>query len=245
MKDLLQSLLSEIHAFYDSIPYRWGYEFLYNTGEACRTETKILLLTINPKADPKKKYPIPETPWHTAEHAFWAPGNEFKIRKQLHGLFHELNQALALGGHNQCSDAQLDAREFAVKHVIAASAVPYRTVGAGDISTEMWMFSRYLWRRILDAWEPRLIVAVGHEAYDFMGQILGCAYRAEKEHSLPAHVQTVHNTWIQFQRPDENRITLAGFPHFARFPAFSENAGQYSASCDFLRELCRNIDVGE
>jgi len=80
MKDLLQKLLPDIHHFYAASSLQWGYEFVYNTGEACSSDTKILILTINPKADTKKQYTIPALPWHTPEHAFWAKDNPFRIR---------------------------------------------------------------------------------------------------------------------------------------------------------------------
>ena len=106
------------------------------------------------------------------------------------------------------------------------------------------MFSRYLWGRIFKTWEPRLIVAIGHEAYSFAGEFFGYAYRAEKEHPLPAHRENRYNKWMQFTRPDGKRITLAGFPHFAYNPAFTDKDGQYPASCDFLREVCKEFDGG-
>ena len=234
MKDLFAGLLPEIAAFYTerlqgNPDYAGGYEFLYNPEAACCKETKILLLTINPQEGEQQimvKEPCQKT------HGFWQEG-EFKIKAQLWNLFEELRKNLA--PHSRES-----AETFASNQVIASSAVPYRTHDANVITQDMWMFSRYLWGRIWAAWEPRLIIAMGLGAYHFAGSYFGFRYRALPERLCPGTGNNPDNRWIQFEKPDGQRITLAGFPHFSRYPAFPQNYHPDSPACEFLREVCLN-----
>ena len=233
MKELFAELLSEIAAFYEKRvkgkPNDWGYEFLYNPESACRKETKILLLTINPQAEEKRV--IVDTPC-PIQHAFWS--NQFKIRNQLHCLFHELKKIV--------EPSSKDSDElFASKHIIASSVVPFRTHFSRDITPDMWMFSRYLWSRVFKAWEPALIIAVGYEAYNFVGAFFGFQYRALPE-NIPKQdeIKKIKPRWIQFAKSDSSRITLAGFPHFSRFHTFTKNSEHNALACSFLREVCEN-----
>jgi hypothetical protein len=233
MKTLFAGLLREIRDFYTSRlqgdpKYDGGYEFLYNPEEACRKETKILLLTINPQAGGTRmmvETPCPE------RHALWS--GEYKIRPQLLRLFQELRKNLAPSGGD-------DEEAFASTRVIASSAVPFRTHSAGDISPDMWMFSRYLWGRVFAEWEPRLILTVGYEAYRFAGAFFGFRYRALPEQP-PDAGKAIAPRWMRFAKNGTTPVTLAGFPHFSRFPVFS--ADPDSPARAFVREVCDSARV--
>ena len=232
MKELFARLLPEIADFYakwqkSGPEYDWGYEFLYNPEDACRRETKILLMTINPQADARRVIVTTPCP---AEHALW--DGAFKMQKQLLRLFEELRNIVAPSGTDSV-------KEFASHHIIASSAVPFRTHSAGEISPDMWMFSRYLWGRVFKEWEPRLILTVGYEAYKFLGAFFGFRYKPLPE-NRPGNGTTIGNRWIQFEKDDGSRITLAGFPHFSYFPAFSRNYDHNSPAYLFLRTVCEN-----
>ena len=236
MRELFDNLFNDIKFFYEKRvkdnPDDWGYEFLYNPEAACRKETKILLLTINPQAG--KKRPPVDTPC-PEEHAFFLQDNEFKIKNQLFCLFRELKKVI----EPSSEDSEVNITNFASNHVIASSAVPFRTKSSGEITTDMWMFSRYLWSRIFKEWEPVLIIAVGYEAYNFVGAYFGFQYGALPE--IPTNTEkAIVPRWIQFEKNDRTHITLAGFPHFSRYPAFTKNYDPSSPACSFLREVCGN-----
>ena len=230
MKKMFADLLPDIASFYTSRlkgkpAYDWGYEFLYNPEAACRKETKILLMTINPQAGERQV--IVDTPC-PARHAFWC--GTFKIQHQLHSLFQELQRIVAPSSTDAVQD-------FASQHVIASSAVPFRTHSSGEITPDMWMFSRYLWGRIFQQWEPRLILTIGYEAYHFAGAFFGFHYRALPENPSDAG-KTPGNRWMRFEKNGKAQITLAGFPHFSRYPAFPQTYDHNSPACAFLREVC-------
>jgi len=145
MKELFAALLPEIADFYISrlkgkAEYDWGYEFLYNPEEACRKETKILLLTINPHAGEKPVFVDTPCP---VKHALWS--SEYKIKPQMLRLFKELKKIVE--PFSEESDEL-----FVSKHVIASSVVPFKTHSSREITPDMRMFSRYLWGRVFREW---------------------------------------------------------------------------------------------
>jgi len=230
MKDQFTGLLSEIAGFYKRWPegnsvYAGGYEFLYNPESACRKETKILLMTINPRAGTEQVTVLTPCP---EEHAFWT--SEYNMDEQIHNLFKELKKLV--DPHGQGNE-----KDFASQHVIASSAVPFRTHNTKQITPDMWRFSRYLWGRVFQVWEPRLVLALGLDAYEFLEIFWSFKYSALPETPQEPE-KRVRNRWIQFAKPDGQRITLAGFPHFSRFHAFPKNYTQHSPACSFLREVC-------
>jgi hypothetical protein len=222
-------------------PDRYGFELFYSPEMSCRDDAGILFLTVNPKADNGERV-IPEAPW-PERHAFWQEKN-FRIKRPLQDFHKALNQVLGADPVMAAYSRPGDDEKFVSESVVAASLVPFRTRSEKEISGDMREYSEAMWKKLLEVWEPRLILALGKSPYAFMKRFLRAekGYVDEPEQSGPTLPlpRGLRNTWIRFSRPGSPPVILGYMPHFARFQPFPQKyAWQDLPTIQFLRQLCR------
>ncbi len=142
-------------------PGKWGFNLTYSPEDTWNEKTKILVLTINPKANQTRI--IPESPFPD-EHDFFREGNPFKIRKPVQGLFWELSNIYQ---PNESDEPLKKSLEFASNNIAMASFVPWRSEKSGEITESQWDFAeREIWKPLFDIWEPELIIQIGRQPFN-------------------------------------------------------------------------------
>lgn len=145
-----------------------GFHFGYSPEDSWRPDTKVLLLTLNPQARDtttnRNSLIIPDSPW-PEKNAFLDPGNPFDIKRDILLIFAEIARHMADRDIKiSYEDAKL--QEFVDTQMVLASYVPFRTNSKADIAPPMWDFAKNnYWNRILELWQPELIIAVGADPF--------------------------------------------------------------------------------
>lgn len=142
-----------------------GLDFSYSPEECWKTSTPILLLTIQPKAEGALCHPA--SPWPPANELF-TPLRDKIFQERLLAIPAELARGSQLHLTRPLwQDKSLAA--FVDSHMVMASFIPFRTrpeVKNRDWREERRDFARAeCWAPILQAWQPRLILAAGRVPY--------------------------------------------------------------------------------
>ena len=167
LKELCKTIHEDIKQFArNHADQTSGCNFTYTPEKYWSAEKKILLLTLNPHAEPNEESCIPDSPWPD-KNPFLANDFNFNIKDGILTILAEIakhktgNPDLVAS----CKDEEL--ARFVDDNVILASYVPFRTAGQGGITKDMKMFAKNnYWSKILKILEPELIITTGNYPYD-------------------------------------------------------------------------------
>lgn len=167
LKGLCEMIYEDIKQFArDHADKTTGCNFTYTPEKHWDAEKKILLLTLNPHANKNEPRCIPDTPW-PGTNAFLDKHTRFGIKDNILTILTEIarhktgNPKIAAS----CDDGELT--EFVNNNIILASYIPFRTAGAGGITKDMQIFAENnYWSKILQIWEPELIITTGNVPFD-------------------------------------------------------------------------------
>lgn len=224
LKKLCETIYEDIKQFArDHALETTGCNFTYTEEKYWDAKKKILLLTVNPHAEPNEEHCIPDWPWPD-KNPFLAKGFNFGIKDRILTVLAEIAKHRT-GNPDivaSCEDGEL--ARFVDNNVILASYVPFRTPGQADIKHEMWEFAKNnYWSNILPVWQPELIVAVGRETYKGIKRI----YRQMSKKIAkvwPSRVSDHHDADVtppssgyyyvcDCRFPPEKPTCLLGIPH--------------------------------
>lgn len=224
LKELCERIYEDIKQFaQEHADATTGCNFTYTEEKYWSAEKKILLLTVNPHAEPNEEPCIPELPWPD-ENAFLAKDSKFGIKDRILTILAEIAKHKTNNPNISASCEDEGLKKFVDDNVILASYVPFRTPGQGDITHEMWEFAKNkYWSNILLMWQPELIVAVGRETYKGIKQI----YRQMSKKIAkvwPSRVSDYHDADVtppssghyyicDCRFPTEKPTYLLGLPH--------------------------------
>lgn len=236
----------------------YGFHFTYSPEKSWRPDTRALVLTLNPQSwdarERRHKTILPSSPWPES--------NEYLDRKNVFPVRNDILTILAAIGASwtgrelaaSCEDEEL--KKFADANVVLASYVPFRTPSGRpkDLPSAMKRFAKEnYWNRILDAWQPELIIATGTFPFSGIRSILTQAsgQKAPVEERKVSDYQAPDTGTLcrgkyracAFTFPSGKRTRLLGVPHPAAsfglfgFPTQDGRYGQGNAPIQkFLRE---------
>lgn len=142
-----------------------GFNFSYSPEESWKNSTNILLLTIKPKGD--GALAIPASPW-PLKNDFFTPLRDAAFQERLLTIPAEIarNKKVPVA-EPYWNDNGLET--FVDRNMVLASFIPFRTRPRQkdkDWEKEMLHFAQVrCWARILQVWQPRLILAAGRVPY--------------------------------------------------------------------------------
>lgn len=258
LKVLCQEIFQEMQRFAEVHKGETsGFNFSYSPEESWKPTTKILLLTLNPHAEPNEPPYFLNTPWPT-KNAFLDEKNIFPIRDDILTILAEIAYCKT-GQKIAASCKDKDLKNFVDNHVVLASYVPFRTGGKGDITKEMWEFAKKeYWSRLLQIWQPELIITTGNDSFFGIRRILkkisGQTPKVEEKKVSDFQQKDTlplchgHYRICNTRYPSGKTTCLLGVPHPAAafglfgFPVRDGRFGPENAPIQrFLREELKNF----
>lgn len=214
----------------------YGFHFTYSPEKSWRSNTRVLLLTLNPQSwdvrERRHKTIVPSSPW--------PKDNDYLDRENIFLVKNDILTILAAIGRSwtgrelkaSCEDAEL--KKFVDGNVVLASYVPFRTPSGSpkDLPREMKRFAKeQYWNRILPVWQPELVIATGRFPFDGIHSILEKASgqkaameeRKVSEYQAPETGPRCRGKYrvCNFTFPSGKNTRLLGVPHpAARFGLF-------------------------
>lgn len=166
LKDLCEKIYEDIKQFAREHAHETtGCNFTYTEEKHWSAEKKILLLTVNPHAEPNEKPCIPDLAWPD-ENPFLDKRFNFGIKPPILTILAEIAKHKTKNPGIPASCGNEELAKFVNDNVILASYVPFRTPGQANITDAMWEFAHTAyWSKILQIWQPELIVTTGNEPY--------------------------------------------------------------------------------
>ncbi|WP_273523456.1 uracil-DNA glycosylase family protein [Rhodosalinus sediminis] len=197
-----ESLRERIEAEYTARGDQLGWRLLYSP-EKVVDGAEIAFIGLNPGGDhappEHEDFAMPGGSAYVEESWAGHPPGRSPLQRQVHALF--------------------DALDVAPERVLAGNLVPFRAPSWDDLAEprEAIRFGTELWRDILAAAQPRLIVTMGQAAGDAVSRLLG------SHETLRIGVG-----WgsVTARRHERDGVALVVLPHLSRFAIIGRPASE-------------------
>ncbi len=215
---LFDHIVTEIEAEYNSLGHTLGWRFLNVSRRVLDRPTPVAFITINPAGD----HIPPDHPPASCEHGCsflverWGssqPGNAaLQVQTQL--LFK------GLAAQMRCAEPW----QLLMEQSLISQFVPFRSprFAALPRQAESLAFARRLWRRLLPATNPRIIVCLGREVQKELKQLLSELVGPTNitEQSYPTGWGNYH-AQITVLSNAERAVRLLYLPHLSTWTLFT------------------------
>ncbi|MSQ92815.1 MAG: hypothetical protein EXR87_07795 [Gammaproteobacteria bacterium] len=167
--ELFGTSVRDIKAAYRRLGHTLGWRFLTGPKATLDPATEVALISLNPggSAIPADHPSASSEAGSSYLIESWngPPRGQAPLQRQVQALFREIMARRSETG---------SVADFLATRVLTSHFIPFRSPSFATLTrrSESVEFGRDLWRRILAAWRPRLLVTIDREAYTNLGAIL-------------------------------------------------------------------------
>jgi hypothetical protein len=216
---LFSQLASDIDREYVALGHSLGWRFLSVPRAVLDAHADIALITLNPGGD---RVP-PDHPAESCENGVsyfveqWgtSPRGQHRLQLQVQKLFELLNQRLQVAP---------SAHELAKRSLIG-HFVPFRSPRLADLPRRAgsFAFGHVLWRRILVAVQPRLVICIDTDTHRELQNLIPTTHRVTRISSLALPTGWGTYTADLSAFDGDRPVRLLRFPHLSTFQLFSSD----------------------